>query len=467
MIDLPITFPRMHPPSLVIRKGKWYVSVTVPKTLQGLYASKQIRRSTGTSDKALAKQNQHELVQGIYSEIRSKWLLSKSLKPSAIDMWHGDANQLARMLGVHSDKFDPKRYRRFLDQAAQDILNDALIKGEERTDEDVFAAIDYVQWESIDESEWLRLNAEQSFDVPPINISDGTPIILEDTVLGTLPRYLDENRWTRQATKQGAERHIKKFAHEFGNLSLREIQKVHAYRFAKSLQSQDKANKTIKSTVSSVSAFLRWCEQEGLINASQFTNLNLSKYGRPPEKYLPFSKDELVELFSLELPEQDRFLLSILITTGMRLDEAALLTWQRIRKEDGILCFDLTDYSEAITIKNAQSLRLVPIPDCLNMPNSKASGLLFGYPRDGDGKAEGAASKQLMKHIRKVTQDRRKVVHSLRGNLKDLLRNTGASKELNDFITGHGSVDEGGKYGTGFWLVRKAEALNKIEHDWL
>ncbi len=84
-------------------------------------------------------------------------------------MWHGDANQLARMLGVHSDKFDPKRYRRFLDQAAQDILNDALIKGEERTDEDVFAAIDYVQWESIDESEWLRLNAEQSFDVPPIN----------------------------------------------------------------------------------------------------------------------------------------------------------------------------------------------------------------------------------------------------------------------------------------------------------
>jgi hypothetical protein len=44
-----------------------------------------------------------------------------------------------------------------------------------------------------------------------------------------------------------------------------------------------------------------------------------------------------------------------------------------------------------------------------------------------------------MPYIRKVTDDPKLVIHSLRGTLKDKLRDAGVQKETNDFITGHGS----------------------------
>ena len=43
-------------PTLVQAKGKWYVCVTVPVELrQSFKGQKQIKRSTGTSDKKLAE----------------------------------------------------------------------------------------------------------------------------------------------------------------------------------------------------------------------------------------------------------------------------------------------------------------------------------------------------------------------------------------------------------------------------
>ena len=60
-----------------------------------------------------------------------------------------------------------------------------------------------------------------------------------------------------------------------------------------------------------------------------------------------------------------------------------------------------------------------------------------------------------------------KVIHSLRGNLKDLLRDAGVAKELNDFITSHSSGDVAGKYGDGFSLQKRYEAINSVKHPWL
>ena len=50
-------------------------------------------------------------------------------------------------------------------------------------------------------------------------------------------------------------------------------------------------------------------------------------------------KDKLI--FALDMGEQERLLLSILISTGMRLDEVALMTWERIREYEHVLCFCL------------------------------------------------------------------------------------------------------------------------------
>ena len=119
-----------------------------------------------------------------------------------------------------------------------------------------------------------------------------------------------------------------------------------------------------------------------------------------------------------------------------------------------------------VIVKNQGSLRKVPIPDVLTLPQT-AEGRLFSYYLDEDGKASRSASQRIMRHVRIVTKMETKAIHSLRGNLKDLLRDADVSKELNDFITGHSSGDVAGKYGSGFSLQKRYEAINSVKHPWL
>ena len=51
-------------------KGKWYVYVTIPPELRPAFKDQtQLRRSTGTSDKTIAKTRQHGIAAEIYAEL--------------------------------------------------------------------------------------------------------------------------------------------------------------------------------------------------------------------------------------------------------------------------------------------------------------------------------------------------------------------------------------------------------------
>ena len=58
-----------------------------------------------------------------------------------------------------------------------------------------------------------------------------------------------------------------------------------------------------------------------------------------------------------------------------------------------------------------------------------------------------AASAALMKHVSSLTKDRRHTVHSLRHNMKDLMRKAGIEKTTQDMVLGHSSGDIGEDYG--------------------
>ena len=58
------------------------------------------------------------------------------------------------------------------------------------------------------------------------------------------------------------------------------------------------------------------------------------------------------------------------------------------------------------------------------------------------------------------------MVHSLRGNFKDLMRDANVTKENHDFMTGHGEGDAAGLYGIGPSLKARA-AFNKASHPWI
>ena len=207
---------------------------------------------------------------------------------------------------------------------------------------------------------------------------------------------------------------------------------------------------------------------EALLVDQPWKDIELDDYGKEKRKYKPLEFEELHALFVLDMSKQERLLLSILISTGMRLDEVALMTWERIREYKAVLCFCLTNDTGDERFKNRGSMRYVPVPDIVKPILSKrGQGRVFNYRVDRDGKAQAAASDAIMPLIRKITIDDRKVAHSLRSNFKDALRELEVSKELNDFITGHAQGDVGGRYGEGPSIAKRAEVMNRIQHPYL
>ena len=168
------------------------------------------------------------------------------------------------------------------------------------------------------------------------------------------------------------------------------------------------------------------------------------------------------------MKDRDRLCLKILASTGMRLDEVALLTFDdlKVDEDTGIHFFDLTD--DAKLLKNdAASRRQVPVPDQLVLPSGQ--GRLFDYPKDIDGKSQNAASKALMRHTAKVrtSEDQNLVVHSLRHTYKDMLRDAGIAKDMQDFLLGHTASSVGESYGQGYSLKSKKEAIDRLNLSFL
>ena len=304
--------------------------------------------------------------------------------------------------------------------------------------------------------------AARDSTVPPLPWPSIAPPFSSGSVTDAAHEYIAGRDWNREQTKQIVTRAINQFIDTVAPATVAEITKAHAYRFAQHLDDEGKANGTIKDRVTYVTGMLKWLERRELINANPFVGLDFKGYGKAKQSYQPFTKQQLHDLFALDtLPCSDRLLLSILITTGMRLDEAALLSWENVIEGD-VRHFDLTKG----IVKNLGSSRFVPIPKALVLPE-RSTGRLFDYKLDIDGKAQAAASNAVNAHIHQIRSSDRQVAHSLRGTLKDLLRDAGVPKETNDFITGHGAGDVAGKYGSGPSLKVRSEALDSVEHPWL
>lgn len=259
-----------------------------------------------------------------------------------------------------------------------------------------------------------------------------------------------------------------------GDRPLAEYTKLHAYDIARSMDGDGYSRSQISKMITYSRGLFKYATKtrgkdgNALLVDQPWKDIELDDYGKEKRKYKPLDAEELEALFASEMGEQERLLLSILVSTGMRLDEVALLTWERIRKYKDVLCFCLINDTRDERFKNRGSMRYVPVPDVIKpMLNTKGQGRVFTYRIDRDGKAQAAASDAVMPLIRKITNDDRKVAHSLRGNFKDALRELEVSKELNDFITGHAQGDVGGMYGEGPSLKKRIEVINRIQHPYL
>lgn len=78
-------------------KDSWYVFVTKPEGLRKNPNDKQIRKSTGTSDKRLAEKRIHSVAEAIYREFDEK-LKEDPFKTFVRQHWYGDTKDLDALL---------------------------------------------------------------------------------------------------------------------------------------------------------------------------------------------------------------------------------------------------------------------------------------------------------------------------------------------------------------------------------
>lgn len=517
---------RKYTPTYTIhtKKGKLYLSVTVPKDLRHLFSDKQIRRSTGTSDKRVA----NERADKIYNEILDR--LNKAaekldpfiegvrpyLEKGGVDVskWYSEGILTCNFTGkqtLHyamygketevvqqsdgtnrvfriSEKFqtDKGNYadvavivtrlgfsvpKHLLDMLP-DEHRESIIGYARPPVPDVQSMLKNPEFYRDGKGAEMLAHMKEHPPTAMISLTESKSNVsrFSELIEGYLEHHSVEARKEQSQRRKACERVV-----EFcGDLPIDQYTPLHAYDLAQAMHELDYSNAQINKMVTYGRGLFKYALKirnefgQPVLLSQPWVDLELKQYGLPKRSYLPFDHDELMAIFQQDIPEQERLLLSILISTGMRLDEVALMTWDRIKVQNGVLCFSLVNAVDDVRVKNRGSNRYIPVPQVIKpILGNGGDGRLFDYRIDQDGKAQAKASDAAMPYIRKVTQNDRKAIHSLRWNFKDLVRELEVSKEINDFITGHAQGDVAGKYGSGPSMAKRLDVIDRVQHPWL
>jgi len=446
-----------YKPTLKLVKNKWYVSMTVPFELRDMLTN-QIRLSTGTSDKNQALKHLPELAIELKSKISDavEQLEINTLKQKVFSI----ATKLNKQDSVNVNTMDKHSLIALLEDLSEagrnEIINLGTFNVKNLKLDLEKRGLSRNRIDKNTRENEVRKAKQLLTEIKGVN----------NSFKQLADEWLKANKWNREKSRKAFISHIDKFLKVIGDVDLKTITKVMLYDFAETMVVENNSsNQTIKNYIASIRAVLNYAERKGKIDSSPAYNLNLETYGTSKRERKPFPFDMAIELFKLELPKDIRLLWSIMISTGMRLDEVALLSVKNIKAERGIRYFDLT----GMKVKNKGSARKVPIPNILIQKIDEwikrlEGDRLFSFPLNADGKAQNAASKRSMYYIRRVTKDEELVAHSFRHTFKDLCRNADIPNDLHKFITGHSGGDVSSYYGQGHSLERRKEALDKVSN---
>ena len=294
------------------------------------------------------------------------------------------------------------------------------------------------------------------------------------TYSSVMPEYLEqvERDTPIKDTKSKKVRWAKRFLTVMGDLEITEIKPKHAYDYLDKILAEypDFANKTLKDYIWGVQALLKYCVQRDYIQSNPFRDLDLKKVGQPPKETYPFEMSEMWAIFAHDWNPQDRLLLSILATTGMRPSEAGNLTWERFNdtEHEGIRYFTTLDTAdEKVRVKNAGSKRLVPIHPDLQLPEP-STGRLFDYEKNEDGLSATEIGHQILPTLHRIVPHPNKSIRSFRKTFKRMCRDVGVGEEVHDAITGHAQTKSASRanYG-GMGVPVMFEAISNLDISFL
>ena len=294
------------------------------------------------------------------------------------------------------------------------------------------------------------------------------------TIASVMDEYLVDMRLKQNlvGTQKKLTRWNQQFLDVMGDLEIAEIQPKHGYEYVRRVLADNpsRSNGTLKDYCWGVQNLLKYCVESGYIQANPFGYLDLKKYGKEAEETHTYTSKDITTIFNHNWNEQDRLLLSIVATTGMRPSEVGNMTWERFNDTEyaGIRYITTTDVDgEKVRVKNRGSKRDVPLHPDLILPK-KGVGRLFDYTKDEDGRCSTDIGHKLNPILERLVSHPQKSIRSFRRTFKVMLRDVGVGEEVHDAITGHNQATSSGRknYG-GMGLKVKFEAISKLDVSWL
>ena len=294
------------------------------------------------------------------------------------------------------------------------------------------------------------------------------------TVSSVMEEYLIDMRLKQKVlnTQEKLQRWVNQFLNVMGDMEIAEIRPKHGYDYITAILKKHptRSNQTLKDYAWGVQSLLKYCVQRGYIDVNPFLSLDLSKYGEQSKETYPYSKEELTAIFSHDWEPQERLLLSILATTGMRPSEAGNMTWERFNDTEhkGIRFVTTLDTAtEKVRTKNQPSKRIVPLHPKLWMPK-KADGRLFDYKQDEDGLCSADTADIINPILEGIVPHPNKSTRSFRKTFKVMMRDLGVNEEVHDAITGHGENKTASRsnYGGG-GFEQQFKAISKLDISFL
>lgn len=194
--------------------------------------------------------------------------------------------------------------------------------------------------------------------------------------------------------------------------------------------------------------------EHGLHIQNVFNKLKVKGAGASKLDRLPISDDQLkaVLVVTADSPLANA-LLTVLADSGARLGEIVGLEAQDIDFSEGSMHIRPNSIRG---LKTTSSTRSIPLSErsrgVLSAYLSNRSNITPIFEKYARPRGSDAASAMLMKHLRKVVDDPKVTIHSLRHRMKDRLRNTGCPEVLSMAILGHSTNTIAANYGSGYAL---------------
>ena len=296
---------------------------------------------------------------------------------------------------------------------------------------------------------------------PKALVKDSTAPLLRDAV-ETYVKLKGAGR--SQTFEAGARRSTGYLIHICGDKHIDTFVRSDANAFRDYLKGRGLSKDSISRNFTNVRAIVNFVlREEGLQPTSVFSSVYLGEGGEAQKRYVP-TEAELRKLSKecRAVDDDQRWLLALILDTGMRLSEAAGLLWDDVVLSGDIPYVQIRPNSIR-RLKTVNSERVVPLTGNSlwavqrAREHRNAPSVFSRYITNGNLNAN-SASAALNKWVQRNVGPQI-VVHSLRHSFRDRLRKVECPPDIIDEIGGWARIGTGDKYGRG----HDVEAL----HRWI